>query len=94
MTYRDILENENRDQGTNWGRGLTCLRKSGFFAPPPLLGVGFAKAMLGGAKPLVFAFALNRHTDLAEGEELAAAFGPVIHDTLNWAIAEGSNRLP
>lgn len=85
-TFRDILESENRDQGTTWS-GLTCLRKSGYVAPPPLLGVGFAGAMPGGTEPLVFAFALNRHIDQAHGELLAAAFGPVIHDTLVWAIA-------
>ena len=38
--------------------------------------------------------ALIRHTDLIEGEEVAVASGPVIHDTLIRAIAEGSNRLP
>jgi hypothetical protein len=85
-TFRDILESENRDQGTTW-TGLTCLRKSGYVAPPPLLGVGFVGAMLGGTEPLVFAFALNRHIDQAHGELLSAAFGPVIHDTLVWAIA-------
>ena len=85
-TFGDILESENRDQGTTWGSGLTCLRKSGYVAPTPLLGVGFAGAMLGRSEPLVFAFALNRHLDLAEGEELAAAFGPLIKDTLVWAI--------
>lgn len=87
-TFRDILESENRDQGTTWGSGLVCLRKSGYLAPPPLLGVGFAGAMLGRTEPLVFAFALNRHIDLAEGERLAAAFGPVLKDTLIWAIAD------
>lgn len=91
-TFRDILESENRDQGTPWS-GLTCLRKSGYVAPPPLLGVGFAGAFWGGSEPLVFAFALNRHIDQAGGEELAAAFGPVVGEALVWAIAKGGAAL-
>ena len=92
-TFRDIMESENRDQGTTWGEGLTCLRKSGSIEPPPLFAVGFAGAIVGGSEPLVFAFALNRHVDLAESEELTAAFGPILGDTLVWAIAEGSERV-
>ena len=87
-TFRDILESENRDQGTNWGSGLACLRKSGFVEPPPLFAVGFAGAVVGRSEPLVFAFALNRHIGSGGGTELVEAIGPVIHDTLMWSIEQ------
>ena len=93
-TFRDILGSEDRDQGFVWGSGITCLRKSGYVAPPPLLAIGFAGALLGGPEPLVFAFALNRNIGEEAGRDLAAAFGPVVRDTLLWALAQGATRLP
>ncbi len=93
-TFRDILGSEDRDQGFVWAPGITCLRKSGYVAPPPLLAVGFAGAMLGGREPLMFAFALNGYIDEETGHDLAARFGPVVRDTLLWALAEPATPLP
>ncbi len=93
-TFRDILGSEGLDQEFVWGAGMTCLRKSGYVAPPPLPGIGFAGAMLGGAHPLVFAFDHNRRID--EGaKELADAFGRCIRDTLLSALTSGNlSRMP
>lgn len=87
--FRDILRTEDRDQGTDWGAGPICQRKSGFLEPPPLLGIGFAGTMLGGPTPLVFAFALNRRKDEAGGQLLANSFGLVLRDTLLGATGQG-----
>lgn len=86
-TFRDILGSEDRDQGFVWSPGITCLRKSGYVAPPPLLAIGFAGAMHDGREPLTFGFVLNRYIDEAAGRDLAAGFGPVVRDTLLWALA-------
>lgn len=91
-SFRDILASEDRDQGFVWGSGITCLRKSGYVAPPPLLAVGFAGAMLGAPSPITFAFALNRHIDELAGKELAGEFGPVVRDTLLWALGTERGR--
>ena len=68
------------------------MRKSGYVAPPPLLAAGFAGMILGGPGSIAFAFALNRHIDVAAGRDLADEFGPVVLDTLLWALATGRDH--
>ncbi|MDP9364642.1 MAG: class A beta-lactamase-related serine hydrolase [Chloroflexota bacterium] len=57
--FKEIMRQEDLDQATAWPAGVRCYRKSGYLAPPPLLGTGMAGAFEANGRVVPFAFACN-----------------------------------
>lgn len=58
--FKDLLREEDLEQGTAWPDGVLCYRKSGSIEPPPLFVQAMAGAFIEGETLSIFAFVLNQ----------------------------------
>lgn len=72
--FKDLLREEDRDQGTTWRDGVLCYRKSGSLEPPPLFVQAMAGAFIDETGMSVFAFVVNQYdrSDSDDTEALTA----------------------
>ncbi len=62
-TFKLIMSQEDRHQGSAWPDGVACYRKGGFLLPPPVCAMALAGAFQIGEDLIPFAFAANVERD-------------------------------